>query len=466
MACVIAAPSSGSGKTLLSIALAAWARSIGLRLQPFKVGPDYLDSQQLTAASGLQCRNLDLLICGSSWVRNCFHSYGGRADLALVEGVMGLFDGVGPSAEGSTASVAAHLQLPVVLLVDGSGQANSIAALVRGFIEQDPNISFAGVVLNRVNTLRHKELLTEVLNGISVKVLGCLPSNPSLTMSSRHLGLSPAHEQQIELRLDLWSSFAEENLDLVNFRSILQPPSQLKNPIDELRNYRDRSSFRDLPVAVAHDEAFHFTYPETKDCLEALGMPVILWRPLDDEPIPKDAKGVIIPGGFPEQHAERLSKCLRAISALQENFGRKPIYAECGGMLLLGNTLCDLEGIEHTMSGILPFSARRGPLHVGYRRMEGIKDSLLVKKGEVLIGHEFHRWQLNRCSQNNFSFTSNEYQSQEIFDENIWEVSGWKVERKVEGWSNKYFHASWIHMHWASSPKIALRLRSKLQGQS
>ncbi|HJL69220.1 MAG TPA: AAA family ATPase, partial [Prochlorococcaceae cyanobacterium Gl_MAG_24] len=169
MACVIAAPASGTGKTLLSLVLTAWARSRGLSLQPFKVGPDYLDPQQLTVASEKPCRNLDLLLCGPDWVKESFHCFGGSADLALVEGVMGLFDGIGTSELGSTAAVARHLGLPVVLVVDASGQAGSIAALVKGFRDHDRQLKLAGVVLNRINSNRHKELLKEVLSSIGIK---------------------------------------------------------------------------------------------------------------------------------------------------------------------------------------------------------------------------------------------------------------------------------------------------------
>ena len=174
MAAVIAAPASGSGKTLLTLALLAWARVHGHSIQPFKVGPDYLDPQLLSAAASRPCRNLDINLCGEGWVQRAFHSYGAQADLALVEGVMGLFDGIGCTEQGSTAAVAKQLKLPVVLVVDAGGQAASLAALVRGFRDHDPQLVLAGVVLNRVNSDRHRVLLQEVLDAIGMPLLGCL----------------------------------------------------------------------------------------------------------------------------------------------------------------------------------------------------------------------------------------------------------------------------------------------------
>ena len=227
MAFVIAAPASGSGKTLLSIVLASWARQKKLNLQTFKVGPDYLDPQQLSAISRRPCRNLDLTLCGSQWVKDSFYDFGGSADLALIEGVMGLFDGIGSSSEGSTAALARFLQLPIVLVVDARGQAASLAALVRGFQNQDPQLQLAGVVLNYINSQRHKTLLTDVLANIDVKLLGCIPNTPELSLPNRHLGLAPAHEIiGLEEKIQSWSAIAEANLDLTAFKTILTAPKR------------------------------------------------------------------------------------------------------------------------------------------------------------------------------------------------------------------------------------------------
>lgn len=449
MACLIAAPSSGSGKTLLTLSLIAWARQQGQSIQPFKVGPDYLDPQLLTAASGRPCRNLDLSLCGEDWVRGSFLRHGSTADLAVVEGVMGLFDGIGPSSDGSSAAVAAALQLPVVLVVDASGQAQSLAALVRGFQQHDPSLRLAGVVLNRVSSPRHRELLDAVLEGIDVPLLGSLPRNLSLELPSRHLGLAPAHElERLEGRLEAWASLAQEHLDLGALLPLLQPPSSRVPPLDSLNAEPPNGTSRSLlPVAVAQDAAFHFRYPEMQESLEALGMPVLSWSPLADEAIPEEATGLILPGGFPEQHAAALSECKQSLTALRHWFRQRPLYAECGGMLLLGQTLTDLEGRAHPMAGVLPFRARRGNLQVGYRQLTATTDSLLLRKGERYVGHEFHRWSLETVGK----------------EESLWQVEGWRSQRREEGWNLNHVHASWVHLHWGGCSTISCRWRAALE---
>jgi cobyrinic acid a,c-diamide synthase len=216
MPCLIAAPSSGSGKTLLSLCLTALARHRGQSLQAFKVGPDYLDPQLLSRVSGRPCRNLDTLLCGPEWVRRSFNWHGSQAQLTLVEGVMGLFDGRGPTSRGSSAEVAALLGLPVVLVVEASRQAGSLAALVRGFRDHGPpQVQLAGVVLNRVGSSRHQALLAEALASINVPLLGMLPQHPALELPSRHLGLLPPGElTDLEEREGEWAQLAQEHLNL------------------------------------------------------------------------------------------------------------------------------------------------------------------------------------------------------------------------------------------------------------
>ncbi len=446
MAVVIAAPASGSGKTLLSLVLLAWARSQGLSIQPFKVGPDYLDPQLLSATADRPCRNLDLSLCGESWVQRAFQGYGGEAELTLVEGVMGLFDGIGCSQDGSTAAVAHQLDLPVVLVVDAGGQAASLAAVVKGFRDHDPGLRIAGVVLNRVSSERHHELLSAVLASIEMPLLGCLPRNDALDLPSRHLGLAPVHELNRQaIRQEQWARLAEQHLDLETFHSLLKAPVAGDDPLAAI----PPATRVELPVAVASDEAFHFRYPETEELLQRLGMPVLRWSPLADEPLPMEARGVIIPGGFPEQHAARLSSCKRSLQNLVDWADQRPIYAECGGMLMLGESLTDLEGQQHAMAGLLPFQASRGQLQVGYRQLTPRRDGLLVRRGEQLRGHEFHRWTLHhRRNPQDASV--------------LWDVEGWRRDRESEGWGTRTIHASWVHLHWASSTTICSRWRNAL----
>jgi len=464
LGCLIAAPCSGSGKTLLSLCLTATARQRGQSIQPFKVGPDYLDPQLLSAVAQRPCRNLDPLLCGDDWVRRCYQWHGSRADLVLVEGVMGLFDGRGPSSEGSSAAVASLLELPVVLVVEASRQAGSLAALVRGFRDHGPPaVTLAGVVLNRVGSERHRALLAEALAAISVPLLGVLPHHASLDLPSRHLGLLPPQElDDLGERQRLWAGLAEQHLDLEQLWPLLAPPPSQATDSDPItwalsglapqaqaQAPPQPSPLRPglpLPVAIASDAAFHFRYPEAAELLRAVGLDPIPWSPLADDPLPPDCRAVLLPGGYPELHAETLAASRRSLSQLASAAAAGlPIVAECGGLLLLGQQLEDSEGRSHPMAGVLPLSARRGALSLGYREAEATGDGLLVRRGDRLIGHEFHRWQL---------------QDTQVLATaaSLWQLEGWGSPRRAEGWTSANIHASWLHLHWAGCPVIPRRL--------
>ena len=442
MPCLIAAPASGSGKTLVSLALTALARRRGRSIQTFKVGPDYLDPQLLSASSGRPCRNLDALLCGEAWLQQSFARHGSRADLCLVEGVMGLFDGRGPSSEGSSAHVAALLGLPVVLVVEASRQAGSVAALVRGFRDHQPGLQLAGVVLNGVGSERHRALLQEALESIAVPVLGALPRHDSLALPSRHLGLLPAHElSDLQQRLEAWADLAERHLALQQLWPLLAAPAPAVAPAASDGLPPETAS---VAIAIASDAAFHFRYPEATELLEQHGAEVQPWSPLADEPLPAGCRGLILPGGYPELHAEQLAASGRSLAAIrQARSAGLPIYAECGGLLLLGRSLADPQGQAHRMAGLLPFSARRGGLSLGYRDASACADGLVLRRGDRLCGHEFHRWQLETdpgCSAD------------------LWQLQGWGVPERREGWGDGDLHASWLHLHWGGCPAIPARL--------
>jgi cobyrinic acid a,c-diamide synthase len=485
LSCLIAAPCSGSGKTLVSLSLAALARHRGARVQTFKVGPDYLDPQLLGAVSGRVCRNLDPLLCDDDWVRRSFHWHASQADCVLVEGVMGLFDGRGPTAEGSSAQVAELLDLPVVLVVEASRQAGSVAALVRGFRDHGPpRVRLAGVVLNRVGSARHRALLEESLASLGVAVLGVLPPHPALELPSRHLGLLPAHEvADLRARVEEWVRLAETHLAMDRLWPLLAaapPPAGLIDPIQSAlaKAQADPRAagqtagaeaprgdppsgpvgdgpitggpVQGAPVLIARDAAFHFLYPEVSELLAALGLQVQTWSPLADEPLPEACGAVVLPGGYPEIHAAALAAAERSRASLARASRQGvPIIAECGGLLLLGQRLVDPAGVAWPMAGVLPFEARRGALSLGYRQAHAERDGLLVRAGEHWRGHEFHRWQLHPCPPGPPG-------------PSMWQLEGWGVERSLEGWTTPNLHASWLHVHWAGFPTIPLRLAAAI----
>ena len=479
MACLIAAPCSGSGKTLVSLALSALVRRRGQTIQTFKVGPDYLDPQLLARVSGRPCRNLDPLLCGEAWVRRSFLGFGSQADRCLVEGVMGLFDGRGSSTEGSSAAVAQQLDLPIVLVVEASRQAGSLAALVRGFRDHDPGLTIAGVVLNGVGSERHQALLGEALAAIAMPLLGVLPRHDSLELPSRHLGLVPPGElADLEQRQGEWAALGERHLDLEQLWPLLVPPQAPADglaPITWLRQQGAGAAPAEagtgtgagaggaspaelapagdpLPIAIASDQAFHFRYPEAAELLEAEGLAVRTWSPLADEPLPAGCRALVLPGGYPELHGAQLAHSLRSLGELRRAAAvGLPIYAECGGLLLLGQELVDPAGQAHALAGILPFRARRGSLSLGYRQTVVQGDGLVVRRGETWQGHEFHRWQLEPLSQPATALCGSQP---------LWQLDGWGHPARIEGWSTATLHASWVHLHWAGCSTIPRRLRN------
>ncbi|QEY31039.1 cobyrinate a,c-diamide synthase [Synechococcus sp. RSCCF101] len=452
MACLIAAPSSGSGKTLLTLAISAWLRRRGGSVQTFKTGPDYLDAGWLGRVSGRPCRNLDPVLCPDVWLLEAFRHWGGRAQHALVEGAMGLFDGIGAGEEGSSAQVARLLRLPVVLVVEASGQAGSAAALVRGFRDHGgADLPIAGVILNRVGSPRHAAVLRQAMEAIAMPVLGVVPRETSLQLPSRHLGLNAVQElPDLAERLEHWAGLMEEAIDWPALLPLLSPPPPGPDPFRNL----DPPGAVDRPVsvAVAADAAFHFRYPEASELLQRQGAVLVPWRPSEDEPLPELSDAVVLPGGYPELHAGRLAGCRNALGSLRRAaLAGLPIYAECGGLLLLGRELEDPGGTSHAMAGLLPFRARRGALSVGYRHLHPCRDGLLARRGEVLRGHELHRWQLQEAGGAGGD-------GDPPPDLGLWHSEGWGIPPRLEGWSTATIHASWTHLHWAGCPMIPSRL--------
>ena len=374
---VVAAPTSGSGKTLITLGLLRAFRNAGNIVRSAKVGPDYIDPGFHAAASGAPCFNLDLWAMGKNACRALLSQQASGADLVIVEGVMGLFDGP-QGADGSTADLAATLDLPVVLVIDCSHQAQSIAAIAHGFTTFRKDLNIAGLILNRVKSDRHESLLREALRA-APPVLAVMRQSDSVHMPSRHLGLIQAQEnQQLEALIESAASGVTRETILDNLFRIGT----------EITNH---AAGRVLPppaqrIAVAKDQAFGFAYPHLLAGWKSQGVEVSHFSPLNDEAPDATAEFLFLPGGYPELHAGRLAANTNFLNGVRTFSGT--VYGECGGYMVLGRGLTDAAGVRHAMAGLLPLetSFANRKLHLGYRQLE----TLAGPFPKHLRGHEFH----------------------------------------------------------------------------
>lgn len=385
---VIAAPASGSGKTIVTLGLLRAFSNSGLSVGSLKVGPDYIDTDFHRLASGQACRNYDLWAMRDMTLEDQLGALLPASDLIIAEGVMGLFDGA-LDGSGSTADAAAKLGWPVVLVVDVKGQSASAAAVIEGFTNHRADIAVAGVIFNRVGGPRHRDILARAMVPLDIPVLGHVPWSAALDLPSRHLGLIQAREHG---DLDAWLNEAahlvSENISLDALRALAAPvaaPAANTNA-PALPPLGQR-------ISVARDDAFAFSYPHIFDGWRLAGAEVSFFSPLADEAPDNQADAIYLPGGYPELHAGRLAgngKFLDGLRAAAES--QVVIYGECGGYMVLGETLTDADGAAHPMAGLLPvttsFAERK--LHLGYRRAELLGDGPLGSRGRVFKGHEFH----------------------------------------------------------------------------
>jgi cobyrinic acid a,c-diamide synthase len=384
---IIAAPASGSGKTLVTLALLRALRERGLAAASVKVGPDYIDPAFHAAASGRACLNLDSWAMRPETLAALAARAGDGAEIVIGEGVMGLFDGASDGS-GSTAEVAQLTGWPVVLVVDAKGMAASAAALVHGFTDYRPEVPVAGVIFNRVGSPRHAALLAEACAPLGVAVLGALPQAPELALPDRHLGLVQAAEHPaLEAFLARAAEFAERHLDIEALIASAEPcrlaPETFAPVLPPLGQR----------IAVARDVAFAFAYPFVLDGWRAAGAEITTFSPLGDEAPDEAADAVYLPGGYPELHPGRLAANARFLGGLRAAAARGAvIYGECGGYMTLGRGLIDAEGARHALAGLLPVEtsfAERG-LHLGYREAEMVAAGPLGPAGARFRGHEFH----------------------------------------------------------------------------
>lgn len=389
----LAAPYSGSGKTTITLGLMAALKKRGLKIQPFKCGPDYVDTEYHQIAAGRKSRNLDSWLMGNKGVLETFTDNSKGMDISVIEGVMGLYDGPSPdNTEGSTAWIAKTLSVPVILVVDAGKIAGSIAPIVKGFADFDPAVKIAGVIFNKISGAKHFELLAKALKAHSLPPpIGYMPSNPQWEIDERHLGLVPLHENmEYSKWMDGLSAEIEKNIDLDAILRIAKIP---EIPLSEPMNI---SHFREkklkLKLGLAYDDAFHFYYEDNLDLLGRY-FDIVKFSPLKDKQLPAAVAGLYIGGGYPEVFAERLS----ANTAMLEDIRKQtecglPVYAECGGLMYLSGAITDKNAKRHLMCGVLPFdTCMKDRLQsFGYKEIELLHDSILGPAGTKLRGHEFH----------------------------------------------------------------------------
>jgi cobyrinic acid a,c-diamide synthase len=424
-------------------------------VQSFKVGPDYIDPMFHSAIAGIPCRNLDPVLTSESYVRACFARHCQGVDAVVVEGVMGLFDGIAcpsdrPSAPlgvvddfASTAHIARLLDLPLVLVLDCSRLSASVAAIVQGYRLLDRRLQIAGVILNRVGSDRHLELLSDALNRIEVEIFGVVRRQDELTIPDRHLGLVPHAElPQFTTLCDRLATVAQNSLYWQKISPLLSPPSLAMpsaitiNPLPTVK------------IALARDRAFSFYYADNLDLLQQLGTELIPWSPLDDGQLPPNIQGIYFGGGFPEVFALELAENTDLLRSLRQKIRQGiPVYAECGGLMYLCDHLVDFEGRSHNMVGIVPATATMTPkLTLGYRRARIVGDRICLRQERPIWGHEFHRSQLDRPS-----------------PQPLYQFLARKNHEAIalEGWHTYEVYASYLHLHFGEYSGLVKQFLSR-----
>jgi len=443
---VIAGVHSGVGKTTLSLGLLRALYNRGCLVQPFKVGPDYIDPGLHAQACGVKSHNLDNWMGTAEVVKAVFVKNAVRDDIAIIEGVMGLYDGANTSRlAGSTAELALLLKAPVVLVVNVQGMAQSAAALIKGYMDYEPKLNLAAVVLNNASEYHQTVLKKQLEEELGIKVLGCLPRQSDIRMPSRHLGLLPAEENsELQLAIAGMAQLVEKYVDVEAVVQLAQAAGTLpaSPPLSSRPANNSRTSSLSIRIGVAQDSAFTFYYQDSLDYLEELGVQIVSFSPLHDTGLP-EVDGLYLGGGFPEMFLAQLAENHTMLSAIktarQENM---PIYAECGGFLYLSETIRDFAGKVWPGAGIIPAQTCLGQnlAGLGYIEARLEQDSILGNKGALLRGHEFHYSTVSGLDENNSA-----YQLQ----------GGKGPDGRVDGYVEGNLLASYVHLHLRSNPAAA-----------
>lgn len=464
MAIIIAGERSGVGKTTVTLALLAALKSRSPSnksiVQSFKVGPDYIDPMFHAYITGLSCRNLDPVLTSETYVRSCFAKHSQNAAYSLIEGVMGLFDGAtGKDDTASTAHIARLLNVPVVLILNCASTSRSIAAIAHGYRTFDPRIQIAGVVLNRVGSDRHLELLTQALEPLNLPILGVLRRQDNITIPDRHLGLIPTAEMSdLDGIIERLAHLGETCFDWEKLLPLMGNPHPLTDSSAEddeqvlLTSNIGRWSEGDgkIRIAIARDRAFSFYYADNLDLFRELGAELIPWSPIRDYALPENIQGLYFGGGFPEVFANELAENKTARESVRNAIILGlPTYAECGGLMYLCDRIVDFEDKSFPMVNIFATAAKMGKrLTLGYRQAIALQDSPLIKKGDRIWGHEFHRSSLT-----------------EISDRPLYSLQGYEshLQYPSEGWQKYQVHASYTHLHFGAQTHLLKRFLTNCQ---
>jgi cobyrinic acid a,c-diamide synthase len=447
---VIAGTSSGAGKTTVTVGIMAALHRRGLTVQGFKCGPDYIDPSYHTAVTGRRSRNVDTWMLSHDTMREIFLRGSDGADICVVEGVMGLYDGKDPLSDvGSTAEISILLDAPVILVVNVRSMARSAAATVMGYQKLNERVQIAGVIVNQCGSASHYRIVKSAIEQeCNVPVLGWLERDEELHIPERHLGLIPAVERgELHVLFERIADRIEQGINLDALLRIAQEAPSLRWPNERL--FQQVHSVTDGPViAVARDAAFNFYYEENLEMLEQLGAQLVYFSPLAGENVPVQAEGVYIGGGFPEEFAAELAanEFVKA-DVKQRVTDGLPIYAECGGYMYLANTITDRSGCTHNMVGLIPanVTVHNKLAALGYREAKALQDCLLLEEGDTARGHEFHYSVMEPIETATFPF--------------IYESTGLRGVR-LDGYSSESIMAGYIHIHFASNPKAAQRFLS------
>jgi cobyrinic acid a,c-diamide synthase len=441
---LVAGTESGVGKTTVALAIMAGLQRRGLAVQPLKCGPDFLDTGHHTRICGRTARNLDTWMLSVEANRSVLRNALRGADVVVAEGMMGLFDGKNGCTEiGSSAEIAKLLKLPVVLVVDACKSARSVAAVVLGFELFDAELQIAGVILNRVAGERHFEMLREAIaSSCKTKVLGWLPFKPAIAIPERHLGLHGAAEHAVAAQqadVDVLASLAEEHLDLDGLLQFECGLDLTESAVVPVANFADGDLVR---IGVPSDHAFSFYYEDNLDLLREQRAEIVRFSPLHDAALPPGLDALYLGGGYPELYAKQLSENSQMLKDVREFAASgRPVYAECGGMLYLSESL-DVDGESFAMAGVLPLATQMTDALVqfGYVTVEFTEDCLLGRKGTVVRGHSFHYSRLVSRGE-----VETSYHLQ-------YSISGLE---ETEGFRLGNVLASYIHLHFRGNPAIA-----------